>query len=359
MASCGSRLSPDSDAFDTEAQAAGWLVRLEADGSAATQAQWRQWLNGDARRHAVYLRLELRWRQAECLQRLCPLDGTVDPDLLDSFPGLQPCTRPPEPSAFWGRPLYRALAATLAAISALLAAWVLLHPDRAIKPDNTVYHTERGVLEHIELPDGSTAVLNTNSEIRLRFTHERRDILLTRGEALFTVAHESRPFEVEAAGNTVRAVGTSFAVRIRTGAEVGHGRVEIVVTRGQVAVDDESANAERSMLSSGEDALVDTDGRLYIQRMNATDLVHKLAWTRGEIWLKENTVAEAVAEFNRYNNRQLVVADPALGTLHVGGSFAANDPSAFIAALARVAEVRALDGTDDLGRPITRLEGPN
>ena len=364
-------MSADSHAFDTEAQAAGWLVRLEADGSAVTEAQWRQWVSGDPRRHVAYLRLELRWRQAECLRRLRPLDGAVDPDLLATLPtshrwrfvgfpplrfgcpGLQPVMQPPAPASRGDRTAYRALAATLTAVTAILACGLLLRPG-AVKPDNTVYRTERGGLERIALSDGSTAVLNTNSEIRLRFTREHREILLTRGEALFTVAHESRPFEVEAAGNTVRAVATSFAVRVRKPSQASDGQLEVVVTRGKVAVDD-PINARRSMLAAGEDALLDRNGPLRIQRMDATSLEHKLAWTRGEIWLENNTVAEAVAEFNRYNTRQLVLADPALATLRVGGSFAANNPGAFIAALARVFDVRAVQETDDLGRPITRL----
>ena len=381
-------MSADSHAFDTEAQAAGWLVRLEADGSAATRVQWRQWVSGDPRRHATYLRLELRWRQAECLRRLRPLDGAVDPDLLATFPtshrwrfvgfpplrfgrpGLQPVTQPSAPASR-DRTTYRALAATLAAATAILACGLILRPNGAVRPDNTVYRTERGGLERIALSDGSTVMLNTNSEIRLRFTREHREILLTRGEALFTVAHESRPFEVEAAGNTVRAVATSFAVRVGTASQATDGQLEVIVTRGKVAVDDwsrrsgdvpagdvpsgDSSNARRSMLSSGEDALLDKEGALHIQRMDATSLEHKLAWTRGEIWLENNTVAEAVAEFNRYNTRQFVLADPALGTLRVGGSFATNNPDAFIAALERVFDIRMTEGTDDLGRPVTRL----
>jgi ferric-dicitrate binding protein FerR (iron transport regulator) len=74
------------DAVDTEAQAAEWLIRLERGASAATLVQWRQWLSEDARRHAVYVRLESSWRQTDCLERLRPLDGAINPDVLDTFP---------------------------------------------------------------------------------------------------------------------------------------------------------------------------------------------------------------------------------------------------------------------------------
>jgi ferric-dicitrate binding protein FerR (iron transport regulator) len=70
-------------------QAAEWLVRLEEDTSAETVALWAQWLREDAKRHAVFLRVENGWRQAERLQSLRPLDGTVNPNVLETFPGVR------------------------------------------------------------------------------------------------------------------------------------------------------------------------------------------------------------------------------------------------------------------------------
>jgi ferric-dicitrate binding protein FerR (iron transport regulator) len=81
-------------AFDNEVQAAEWLVRLDADPSAATLSLWLQWLSKDARHHAAFARLEARWRQVDCLRSLRPLDGRVDADLLDTFPGVRPRSRP-------------------------------------------------------------------------------------------------------------------------------------------------------------------------------------------------------------------------------------------------------------------------
>ena len=81
-------------AFDNEVQAAEWLVRLEADPSAATTSLWLRWLSKDARHHAAFARLEARWRQVDCLRSLRPLDGRVDVDLLDTFPGVRPRSGP-------------------------------------------------------------------------------------------------------------------------------------------------------------------------------------------------------------------------------------------------------------------------
>ena len=74
--------------------------------------------------------------------------------------------------------------------------------------------------------------------------------------------------------------------------------------------------------------------------------------------MKEAALPEAVAEFNRYNNRKFVLADPQLATLRVGGSFAATDPKAFVAALERVFGIQAVASQDDSGAPVIRLTGP-
>ena len=80
-------------ALDTEAEAAAWLVRLDADDSTATLASWQQWLREDTGHHAAFMRVERGWRRSECLKSLRPLDGAVRLDLMDGFPGLGPAAR--------------------------------------------------------------------------------------------------------------------------------------------------------------------------------------------------------------------------------------------------------------------------
>jgi transmembrane sensor len=334
------------EAPETEKQAAAWLVRLEADVSAAILAQWRQWLREDTRHHAVYVRIEAGWRQTDCLKRLRPLDGTVDPDVLATFPGLRlpASTR----TAFRPKLAPLALAAVVAVATMVLATWW-----HAPKPDPGSHRTDVGGFERTTLPDGSTVLLNTNSEIDIRFSRQLREVVLTRGEALFTVAYaEGQPFAVVAGRTSVRALGTAFAVRLHPDA-----RTEVIVTRGQVAVTPGSA-AARLLLSAGDTATIDARGRPAMARVAASDIDHRLAWTRGQIWLNEATLATAVAEFNRYNSRKFVLADPSLATLRVGGSFAATDPTAFIEALKRVFGIRALSVQDSAGVAAIGLVAP-
>jgi len=126
-------LNRTPEAFDNEVQAAEWLVRLDADPSAATMSLWLQWLSKDARHHAAFARLEARWRQVDCLRSLRPLDGRVDVDLLDTFPGVHPRSGPPQrrwwhPSSLRAPYGELAVAAAASALAGLLvlAGWLFL-----------------------------------------------------------------------------------------------------------------------------------------------------------------------------------------------------------------------------------------
>jgi transmembrane sensor len=336
------------EAAGTETQAASWLVRLEADASAVMMEQWRKWMTEDARHQAAYVRIENAWRQTGVLERLRPLDGTVDPDVLATFPGLRPAVHPREAVPFRPKLARLAFAALVVITTMVLAIWF-----NTAKPDPLLRRTDLGGFERATLPDGSAVVLNTNSEIHIRFSRHLREIVLTRGEALFAVAHaEGRPFAVTAGRTTVQALATTFVVRLRPDAQT-----EVIVSRGRVAVAPDST-AARLLLNEGDDAKVDGQGLTATGRLDASGLDHRLAWTRGQIWLDQNTLAEAVAEFNRYNKRKLILADPALAPLRVGGSFAATDPNAFSEALGRVFGIRASQVQDSSGAPAIELLAP-
>jgi transmembrane sensor len=107
------------------------------------------------------------------------------------------------------------------------------------------FKTAIGEQRSISLSDGSVFFLNTNSEVRARWTATERHIDLIRGEARFQVAKDAaRPFLVFTRDATVRAVGTIFNVRSDqsdTEVAVIEGRVKVSALR-QVA--DESSTHE-------------------------------------------------------------------------------------------------------------------
>jgi transmembrane sensor len=227
-----------------------------------------------------------------------------------------------------------AVAAMLLVLAVGAITWILVS-----RAGWQVYETGFGGFQRVALADGSTTMLNTDSRIRARMSSGRRDIVLDRGEALFTVTHDTRrPFDVTAGDTVVRAVGTAFSVRLRD-----QQQVDVIVTEGRVAIDppDDSVNGklplpvalpELSTLAAGETVSVKAH-RMRVQKIADEDVTRKLAWTKGRLSFDRATLAEAVAEFNRYNRRQLVVDDPRIATLHIGGVFDATDLNSFVDAL--------------------------
>ena len=292
-----------------EAEGSRWLAARDNGGDAFVEADLNRWLEADIRHRVAFLRLESQWQRCDRLRDLRPLDRGVDADLL----------RPRPASRYW--PI--AAAASLLLVMAV-AGFIALAQDFGWQH----YETRIGGFARIVLEDGSVVDLNTNSEIQVRLSGMKRDVRLLRGEGRFKVAHDSsRPFTVSAASAAVRAVGTAFSVRLRESTQV-----DVLVSEGQVAI--AAARVARAPpLSAGEAATVLPD-RVSVTRVEPQQLESRLAWTSGRLEFRGETLAEAVAEFNRYNRRQLRLADRSLATLRVGGTFNATDPESFAQALA-------------------------
>lgn len=290
-------------------QASHWLAARDAGRlTASEEADFNRWIEEDIRHRVAFLRQEANWKRSDRLRELRPApDQPVNAELL----------RDQTPRRRW--PI--ALAATF--VPAMLAAYFLVSTRLAWEQHKTCV----GGFSRLVLEDGSVINLNTNSEIRVRLTGNKREVRLLRGEGRFQVAHdEQRPFVVIAADAEVRAMGTAFSVRLRD-AE----RVDVLVAEGTVAV--ESGDSQMpSPVKAGEAAVLHAD-RVSVSRVEAQQLERRLAWTSGRLQFRGETLGEAVSEFNRYNNRQIKLADASLALLRVGGTFNATDPESFAAAL--------------------------
>jgi transmembrane sensor len=73
------------------------------------------------------------------------------------------------------------------------------------------------------------------------------------------------------------------------------------------------------------------------------EIERALAWRAGQISLDGETLAEAAAEFNRYNRRPLLVEDPALAHRRFVGLFRTDDPQSFALAVAAASGARLVE----------------
>ena len=310
---------------EAEQQASRWLVAHDTGAVFGTMAEEFQiWLEADVRHRVAYRRLEANWRRIARLQELRPLDRAPDADLLKH-------RRLRQPGVF--------AAAASIVLALLLGGYLVYQHELGWQR----YKTPIGGFSRLVLDDGTLVDLNTNSELRVRFGDALREVRLVRGEGRFLVAHEAtRPFVVTAAETHVRAVGTAFSVRLRDSEHV-----DVLVAEGSVAIASKSVPSTPP-LNAGEAAVVLPD-RMSVSRVEPTLMRRRLAWTAGRLEFRGETLQEAVAEFNRYNVRQLILADSSLAGLRVGGVFNATDPESFAAALASAFDLRPdIEGSGDI-----------
>ena len=240
-----------------------------------------------------------------------------------------------------------AASVTVLAITALggIGAWY------AVEQRNTqTYSTNIGEFHRVLLEDGSSIQLNTNSEVRVRYSSHYRHVDLVRGEALFQVAkNKEKPFDVEAGDTTVRAVGTAFSVRLH---EAGaNERVDVVVSEGRIAINPPSPQT----YPAGSVATV-RNGRVDATTVDGDDITSKLAWTTGRLMFQGEKLSDVVEEVNRYNLRKLQVTDPDIAELRIGGTFQATDPDGFARALGATFGIKSHLVPKSFGGDVIKLD---
>jgi transmembrane sensor len=228
-----------------------------------------------------------------------------------------------------------ALAATL-----VMAVFVATGSYLYIQRDT--YTTGTGERRSLTLADGSSVELNSQSEIRIRYTDKARQIELIQGQALFHVAKDqAHPFIVATGDTQVRAVGTQFDVyRKPSGTIVTVVEGSVSVMSAVIAAEagtqwDQPREAPPILLAAGQQLTVPlpTADPVTLESPRAADIEAATAWTRKRLVFEDTPLSEVAEEFNRYNIRPLVIADPELRHIGVSGLYSSADPSALIAFL--------------------------
>lgn len=199
------------------------------------------------------------------------------------------------------------------------------------------YRTQVGELRVVPLKDGSVAYLNTNSEIAVHYSRERRFIQLVQGESLFDVAkNKHRPFIVQAGATQVRAVGTSFNVKFLPGQPV-----QVLVREGVVEVkrpDVPVAPIVRVAMNSR--AIAPSNAPIVAKPVETVEVGRELAWRVGRLAFHGESLGEAVAEFARYSDIRILIDDPSVANEKVTGLFVSADPVGFSKAVATSFDLR-------------------
>lgn len=340
-----------ADEASLAAEAARWAVRRDRGLSSAEAIEFELWLAADPRHAAAMQRSGTAW---SLLDRLP--ESVAAPELAGA---LRQCAR------------WRRLAWSLPVAAALVlgAFWMMRAPGHAPGPEPAASMLLAAGPREVTLADGTLVRLNAGGEVREQFSAAERRVRLTRGEAHFTVTKDpQRPFLVLAGALQVRAIGTAFNVHLQA------ERIEVLVTEGEVGIAAESGRplaaapepgapaaeapvalqavslraGERARLSAAESGAGRPAPDIEVTRVAPAEIARALAWQESLLRLGGSTLAEIVEEFERRSGRRVVLADPALARLRVGGRFRADDLNGFAELLAAAFEVaveREADGT--------------
>lgn len=323
-------------------QAHAWLVLLTS-GKASTQDGeiFRDWL-AQSPQHAQAIRQArqlwdsldpvLRQSFAPSVQDGHALMGLAQPQAQSGKPGgwqrwysmLWPATDP------WRR------RAVLGGTAAAVGGWLVVRPPLQLWPAWTAltadYRTAPGEQREVALASGMSVHMNTRTALNVRSQTASDAVLaLPDGEAEFRVAGGAS-MRVHASGAYVQADDAVFTMRCESGrawVSCLRGSVRLVYAGGTRRID-----AGRQ-LQYGDGAL---------QAEVPVDVDAVAAWRSGWLTFDGQTMAQVVAEINRYRQGRLILNNAQLAQTLVQGRFS----------LGQLQEAETLI-RDGWGASITRL----
>ncbi len=304
------------DHLNIEQRAAEFLQRRRFwPWSDQDQQDLEDWLNQHIQHRVSYLRLESGLHRVERLAALGPMKRPITNHTSDSA---------------WFTKLAKYAAAILLLVGLGIAGQQML-----LRPGVEYISTQIGDRRIITLADGSKVELNTNTKLRISRHGPQREVWLDKGEAYFDIVHsETEPFLVHVGKHLVTDLGTKFSVTYES------DKTKVALVEGAARIDavEQGANVPPAYLTPGDVALA-TDQAISVSRETQSNLAHALAWRRGMLIFNRTTLADAAAQFNRYNPDKLVITDKKIASLTMNGSFPNKDIAGFSAAIRDIFKV--------------------
>lgn len=288
-------------------EAIDWLMRIEdAPNDVALRAAAEAWRQAGPDRALAWKRAERAWRWLA--------DPTADPVLRPRHADSTPAV----PHLAMGWPAGRRwLAGTAGAIAAALMLLWLPSMLTNLRADIATATAE---LRQVTLEDGTLVELAPQTALDVRYTADRRSVILLAGEAFFDVAaNPNRPFEVQAGELSVLVTGTAFDVRML------EGSLAVDVERGSV-------QARSSFPESSSPVRLDAGDRFTVDRHSGAARQTRVApgevaaWREHRMFVEKATVGEVVDALRRYHPGWIVLADRGLARQQVAGLYDLRDP---------------------------------
>lgn len=315
---------PDHEQLRIEA--ATWIAKLDAGNLTAYDlGALRAWASTSDYHHEA---LELVATQWDDLNVLALYRQTMD-----------------IPASRRGWQIRGAIAASFIFLAAAL--WYVYPPAQ---PDpmlatNGIYTTSVNEQRVVALADGSSVILNINSQVEVSYSETERALKLVRGEAFFDVAkNPQKMFIVSAETREFVAIGTAFSIFLEKAS-----RMKLMVSEGRVGVEHEGSNltvvtsntgspamqaAEPTVVLAGQAVSYLDDKPESVETLQPQEADRRLAWRTGMLMFNGQRLDQVTAEIARYAPYEIVISDPVLRQLEVAGYFRTGDVDALLQTLA-------------------------
>lgn len=299
---------------ELERQAAEWFTRLHSgEVDSDTRDRFEAWLHGDRAHKIAYREFEQVYRDLDFVAEKAGVDVDEALGRKRSLWGLHY----PE----WLKtPVGGGSAALVSLVTLALVVFTLMQPRTDapgfLEPD---YVTEIAEIREVILEDGSVVTLGAKSQIKTEFSATRRQVTLIDGEAFFEVAKDAnRPFFVAAQDTLVRVVGTKFDVK--RSADIVHvsvleGVVEVMKPSNieQAITSADTSVIDKQVLTAGE--RVSAARRVALPEARQVEQIQPGSWREGRLAYEDASLAEIVADLNRYYERPIRIASSDVGDL--------------------------------------------
>lgn len=284
-------------------QAAEWILRLHEEGfSESLRLEFERWKQQSPKHAGAALRMQ---DVINRLQSLREHSAPAKAALNAGFNRRKPATQ--------RKQVLRAL--LIAGCLAVPVTLVMKSPypeqwmaDISTGPND--WKTQR-------LADNSTLTLSGTSAVNVHFDGQERRIELLQGEVLVDVAHDSaRPFFVQTAQGSMRALGTRFVVK-RQGDTT-------VLSMLQSRVSAQSANEQQTLeVGAGSRALIRSDSVELSGTVSAASI--NQAWERHQLVVENQPLPQVLDEISRHRRGHLQFDREALASLRVSAVLPLDD----------------------------------
>jgi len=301
-------------------EARDWFTLMQSGSvSELEQQQLQQWLQANSAHQDAYNEYEMIWQDLGDLKNtneLAALKRSVKPSLIESarnsvreiISGLQALN----PKSQFG--------IALASVAILAVVIIGFQPEKITMQG---FATATGEVKKFTLEDGSEITLGAKSQLKAWATSKERHVVLVSGQAFFKVAKSpQRPFWVDAGETKVRVVGTQFDVR------KGSDRTRVAVLEGIVNVSsaNKSINLTPVVLTAGQQVTRLNEGKF--EAVNSISVSELESWRHGRLIYLRASLADVVADANRYFNNSISLGSKNLADLKVTAAVSTNQMDA-------------------------------